>query len=194
MTTHEYWIKHKKEMSEQHKKWAKKNPGYAKDYYWKNRDKICGRQRVKDYKLPRWTVKEIELLIRGYPTGNLKKLAKKLNRAIITIQSKAQRLGIFRRSRINLGKKNGMWKGGTQFQYYRRIAFENLPHVCSICGYWYPNLEVHHKDKNRKNNVLSNLQIVCTSCHRGAIHGMRPHKCSKPNKKYQPGTPRSKRK
>ena len=194
MTTHEYYIKHKKELYEKHKEWVKKNPNYARDYYWKNREKIRERQRVKDYKLPRWTIKEIELLIKEYPKGNLKKLSQQLNKKLVAIRAKAERLGLFRTRRVNLGNKNGMWKGGVQYQYYRRIAFENFPNICSVCKVWYPNLEVHHKDKNRKNNLLSNLQIVCTSCHRSVLHNFNPKKRQKINKKYQPGTPKFKKK
>lgn len=38
---------------------------------------------------------------------------------------------------------------------------------CEICGYCeHPEiLGVHHKDKNRKNNDLSNLIVVCPNCH-----------------------------
>jgi len=70
--------------------------------------------------------------------------------------------------RINLGSKNGMWKGGIHFDYYRRIAFENLPKRCAICG-TKKNLQVHHKDQNRKNNKLFNLMILCSKCH-GKVH------------------------
>ncbi len=190
MTTHEYWIKHKKEMSEKHKEWAKKNPDYYKKYFWKNREKINEGQRVKDYQLPRWTIKEIELLIKEYPCGNLKKLANKLNRSIQAIQSRAERLNIFRMIRKNLGKKNGMWKGGIQYQYYRRIAFEHFPAICNICKKHFPNLEVHHKDRNRKNNLLLNLQILCKSCHE-KTHSIKPNEIKRfirKHKKYQPGT------
>ena len=50
---------------------------------------------------------------------------------------------------------------------YRRLAFDNLPHLCALCGYSdNPEiLEVHHKDCNRKNNSLDNLQILCPNCH-----------------------------
>lgn len=50
---------------------------------------------------------------------------------------------------------------------YRTIAFENLPHVCNRCGKEVDILtaNVHHKDRNRKNNDLSNLEILCTHCH-----------------------------
>jgi 5-methylcytosine-specific restriction endonuclease McrA len=68
---------------------------------------------------------------------------------------------------------------------YREIAFKHFPHKCSKCGKK-EELQVHHKDGNRNNNVLSNLQIVCSECHR-KIHGMNPPKY-KINTKYKKGT------
>ena len=37
---------------------------------------------------------------------------------------------------------------------------------CERCGYdKYEILQVHHKDRNRKNNDLKNLQLICPNCH-----------------------------
>lgn len=43
-------------------------------------------------------------------------------------------------------------------------------HMCEICGNTEWNgfpipLEIHHKDGNRQNNELDNLQILCPNCH-----------------------------
>lgn len=49
---------------------------------------------------------------------------------------------------------------------YRRLALANLPNICGSCGY--SNilaLEVHHKDRDRANNDISNLEILCANCH-----------------------------
>ncbi len=49
---------------------------------------------------------------------------------------------------------------------YRRIAYDSLPNCCSDCGEttrWM--LVVHHIDGNRKNNLVSNLEIVCCNHH-----------------------------
>lgn len=50
---------------------------------------------------------------------------------------------------------------------YKAIAFRNLPHTCSRCNYQeHPEiLQVHHKDKNRQNNNLENLEILCPNRH-----------------------------
>jgi len=37
---------------------------------------------------------------------------------------------------------------------------------CERCGFGkYQILEIHHKDKNRNNNNLDNLEIICPNCH-----------------------------
>lgn len=38
--------------------------------------------------------------------------------------------------------------------------------ICERCGYdKYEILQVHHKDKNRQNNNLDNLELICPNCH-----------------------------
>ncbi len=53
---------------------------------------------------------------------------------------------------------------------YRKTAKESLEPKCSKCGYdKYPAiLQVHHKDSNRDNNHISNLEMLCPRCH--SIH------------------------
>lgn len=37
---------------------------------------------------------------------------------------------------------------------------------CERCGYSkYEILQVHHKDRNRQNNELTNLELICPNCH-----------------------------
>jgi 5-methylcytosine-specific restriction endonuclease McrA len=42
-----------------------------------------------------------------------------------------------------------------------------LINKCKICGYdVQPKiLGVHHKDRNPKNNDMSNLEVLCPNCH-----------------------------
>ena len=55
---------------------------------------------------------------------------------------------------------------GTGVTKYRDKAFKNLPNYCAICGYANKYaLEVHHIDRNRTNNDISNLLILCANCH-----------------------------
>lgn len=49
---------------------------------------------------------------------------------------------------------------------YRNKALRELNNACARCGY--SNvlaLEVHHKDRDRSNNHISNLEILCANCH-----------------------------
>ena len=51
---------------------------------------------------------------------------------------------------------------------YRKRALRNSKtKSCEVCGYSeHPGaLQVHHKDCNRSNNSLENLQILCPNCH-----------------------------
>lgn len=57
------------------------------------------------------------------------------------------------------GPNNHNWITG--IQGYRRLVKKT---VCVYCGST-KYLLVHHKDGNRYNNELSNLIIVCKSCH-----------------------------
>lgn len=66
------------------------------------------------------------------------------------------------------GENSPVWKGGS-VNYYKRLAFKNLENCCDICKSK-RKLQVHHKDRNRKNNKLSNLQILCSKCHNNIVH------------------------
>lgn len=50
---------------------------------------------------------------------------------------------------------------------YKKIAKANKVLKCNRCSYdKIPEiLEVHHLDRNRNNNNLSNLEIICPNCH-----------------------------
>jgi hypothetical protein len=52
--------------------------------------------------------------------------------------------------------------------YARIKIFEKANNRCELCGWdTYPQvLEVHHKDRNHKNNDANNLIALCPICHR----------------------------
>src|SRR5262249_12260821 len=43
---------------------------------------------------------------------------------------------------------------------------------CTCCGFnkWPLILQLHHIDKNRENNSLENLTVLCPNCHRALHH------------------------
>jgi hypothetical protein len=50
---------------------------------------------------------------------------------------------------------------------YRKLAFEHYPPVCAHCGFGVADvLEVCHVDCQRTNNHISNLVILCPTCHK----------------------------
>ena len=55
----------------------------------------------------------------------------------------------------------------TGISTYRIKAFKYYDNKCDICGYdKFPDLlHVHHIDKNRKNNRINKLRILCQNCH-----------------------------
>lgn len=69
--------------------------------------------------------------------------------------------------------RKGFVKAGKTGQDYRpahqsakRLAFDvlNLEKKCVVCGST-RNIDVHHIDKDFRNNTAENLMIVCRSCH-----------------------------
>jgi hypothetical protein len=59
------------------------------------------------------------------------------------------------------------FQGGMHAHTYRRIVFDQIEKKCVKCGETdISKLMVHHKDENRKNNKLDNLQVLCRTCHR----------------------------
>ncbi len=133
------------------------------------RDKPHTKKRLPPIR-GKWTNKELRYLKKNYSYGDGKIMSEDLKKSWDAIQAKALRIGLRRKVRINIAEKNPNWKGGVQYQYYRRIAFENLPNECAVCGTT-KRLEIHHKDKNNKNNLLSNLMILCNPHHK-ALHAL----------------------
>jgi predicted HNH restriction endonuclease len=50
---------------------------------------------------------------------------------------------------------------------YRKLAFETYDPMCAHCGFGIPAvLEVAHIDRDRTNNMVNNLVILCPNCHK----------------------------
>ncbi len=57
---------------------------------------------------------------------------------------------------------------GNSFISHRKVFKSTIKELkCEECGYdKHPEiLQVHHKDRNRKNNSLDNFQLLCPNCH-----------------------------
>jgi hypothetical protein len=62
--------------------------------------------------------------------------------------------------------KHPNWRGGA----YRKLALMTYGKMCQSTSCPFDNvpekmLDVHHKDGNRKNNNISNLEVLCVWCH-----------------------------
>jgi hypothetical protein len=75
------------------------------------------------------------------------------------------------------GELNPAWLGGSSYEEYGQEFDENLKeqirflnnYKCVICGCSQlengRQLDVHHIDKNKKNNQINNLIALCIRCH-----------------------------
>ncbi len=72
---------------------------------------------------------------------------------------------IWRNSKVYFGAKHANWKDG-QSSYRQILKRTKAPEKCLRCGINDVRiLAVHHKDKNRQNNILTNLIWLCHNCH-----------------------------
>ena len=63
------------------------------------------------------------------------------------------------------GEQHTRYKNGSGL--YREKALSFYGKKCNQCESTF-NIEVHHKDQNRKNNDIHNLEVLCFKCHKSA--------------------------
>jgi hypothetical protein len=50
--------------------------------------------------------------------------------------------------------------------WYERPIYKTRGNVCERCGYErYEILQIHHKNRDRNDNDLGNLELICPNCH-----------------------------
>ena len=86
-------------------------------------------------------------------------IIKKLRARRYTYKEIGEKLGISKQ-RVHQLYKDYIF---CNYSVNRKFSRENIS--CSICG-GKKQLETHHKDGDRRNNKLSNLQRLCVICHR----------------------------
>ena len=115
------------------------------------------------------------------------KAATKLNLHFNTFKKKAIRLGVYKPNQGSKGIKKGFYNNRIltediisgkypEYQTYKlkiRLIDEGyFEDKCQLCG-WdkkpdgakYTPCELHHKDGNPHNHLLSNLELTCPNCH-----------------------------
>lgn len=64
----------------------------------------------------------------------------------------------------NTGRESRNYKDGSHLYRSRALAYYGSR--CSVCGYDIESvLEVHHKDENRRNGKIENLDVLCPTHH-----------------------------
>ena len=72
-----------------------------------------------------------------------------------------KRMCIPPKSKGRAGEKNGRYIDGTQSTIYRKMVEKTH---CNRCGTT-DQLVVHHVDGDHTNNVVENLEVLCSPCH-----------------------------
>ena len=77
--------------------------------------------------------------------------------------------------KVNNGEESGLKKTGNTYKVsdtIRTYLFEKYNGKCQKCGWGEINpitnkspLEIHHKDGDKTNNKLYNLELLCPNCH-----------------------------
>ena len=59
---------------------------------------------------------------------------------------------------------------------YRRITFADKPKICERCGYdkHKAAIIIHHKDRDRNNAAIENLEVLCCNCHAIEHYNVKP--------------------
>ncbi len=69
------------------------------------------------------------------------------------------------RNKFYSGERHPLWNGGI-FLYRKTLLETGATAVCKNCGIKdFRVLLVHHKDHDKRNNALENLEWLCWNCH-----------------------------
>ena len=124
---------------------------------------------------------DFDKMVRLYNQNlSLKEVAKQTSVSITTVRKWLALMGVKIRAQSGdqTGSKNPAWKGGTSRAHIGRITKKvclenNVPlNQCQNCGkVSTQNLDRHHVDGNRMNNDISNIKVLCTTCHSSGWFG-----------------------
>jgi hypothetical protein len=112
------------------------------------------------------TARIIDLYHQGLPTRRIGPL---LDIAPNTVSRRLKAAGIEVRPASSYpgmkGEANPRYKGCIHENCYRRRAFEHYGRRCQRCGATPKRLVVHHRNRDRSDGRVENLEPLCYSCH-----------------------------
>lgn len=126
-------------------------------------DWICRNNNLKHYKSVKYTDEEIEFIKENYPIYGSKYCADALNRSVNAINKKIKKLGLSINWKYYYINGDGYLVNcedrNNRYLVHRKVMENYLGRKLR------PDEIVHHKDKNKLNNDISNLEIVTRSEH-----------------------------
>lgn len=117
-----------------------------------------------------WSKEELDWFIENYPKVGLNKCAEKLNRSAGSILHKASHLGLRRRG-AGRADRYHIYDGyiyvstvNERYALHRRIMEESIGRKLT------EDEVVHHKNGNRMDNRIENLELTTRAEHQGVLH------------------------
>ena len=117
-------------------------------------------------------VNRIRKYIHGHNPQNYKsktrskKLSIAMKRRMKSDQYKQKMIDGIRKANTGIsGEDSRHWVYGGK-DYGKKLVYSNRERKCEECGVDDIQLDVHHIDKNTKNNTIDNLKILCIKCHK----------------------------
>ena len=115
------------------------------------------------------TEKETNHLVELYQKNNIKmiELCEIFKVSDDTIVRTIKKKGVpVRKTSGFCNENNSNWKGGFSLHYAKNIAIRYFKkNECVVCKYE-NSIDVHHLDKNKRNNNPENLVLLCPNHHR----------------------------
>jgi len=127
-------------------------------------DHLCRKYNLKHYKHNKWTADEINILKEYYPTETVEQLLERLpNRSYTSIEKKVTNLKIKKQcsyTYINVqGYLTDCHDRNNKVAIHRKLYEEY--HNVKLTS----NDIIHHKDGNKLNNSINNLELLTRSEH-----------------------------